>query len=279
AWQMTLVGATVAVGVASAFGGHGAAGRWVPLAIAATAVHVAAMAVWFGGLVALTLNWAAPDDGRSGGAAGLRRFSTMALVMVILVVVSGVVQAYRQLGSWQAFTESSYGGILLWKLALVALILAVASVSRKLVAIDQGRLRRAVLVEVVIAVAIVATTSLLMGSNPTVAAQSGPFSVQLVEGDYLLAVQVTPARVGTNEMHLFLSNATSSLSQPDDVTVRLSDPNSDLAPIDVEIARSGAGHYTAYSAQFPYAADWQLTVTARYNQFDQITFTTTVKVR
>ncbi|MEO6122978.1 MAG: copper resistance protein CopC, partial [Ilumatobacteraceae bacterium] len=308
-WKVATVIATLAVGVASAYGGHGAAGRWVPVAIGATALHVGGMAVWLGGLVMLLLGLG------TAGISGVRRFSNLALAMIGVVIVSGVVQSFRQLGSWTALTSTSYGTLLIWKVALVMLLLAVASLSRKLVqgrliraersdagavadpdpdsvadpdgaagddaaavVTDVARLRRAIAIEVVIALVIVVTTSLLMASNPSAASAGKPFSTQLIDGDYLASITVDPGRVGSNEMHIYLSDAASSLNQPDDVTVAISDPSRDVAPIQIAISRSGAGHFTAYEATFPYAAKWTLTVTARYNDFDDVSFTAVVPI-
>ena len=303
-WKVATVAATLAVGIASAYGGHGAAGRWVPIAISATALHVAAMAVWLGGLVMLVINLA------SAGAAGVRRFSNLALAMVGLVIVSGVVQSFRQLGSWDALTNSSYGTLLIWKVALVSLLLAVASLSRRLVQghliraaghagdhasdeadgdarssegsetppADMARLRRAIAIEVVIALAIVSVTSLLMSSNPSAASAGRPFSSTLYDGDYLVSITVDPGRVGPNEMHLYLQDISSSLNQPDEISVQITDPSREIAPIDIPVTRSGAGHFTGYDATFPYAADWTLTVQARYNEFDEVSFTAVVPI-
>ena len=284
-WTMAAFAATVGVGIASAYGGHGAAGRWVPVGILATALHVAAMAVWLGGLVLLLVEL------RSAGEVGVRRFSNLALGSVAVIVVSGIVQSVRQLGSFDALTSTSYGTLLIWKVVAVIVLIGVATLSRRLVhgrligarrpgeiVTDVPRLRRAIAVEVVIALAIVTLTSLLMASNPSAEGAGRPFSTQLIDGDYLAVITVDPGRSGPNELHLYLSNAVSSLNQPDEVTVEISDPSRDVAPIEIEIFRSGAGHYTGYEATFPYAAEWTMTVRARYNEFDEVTFTTTVPI-
>jgi copper transport protein len=286
AWVVAVIAAAVGAGVVSAYGGHGATGRWVPVGILATALHVVAMAIWLGGLVVVLVEL------RSVGGNGVHRFSNLALGMVAVVVVSGVVQSLRQLDSFDALTDTDYGALLIWKVVAVCALLAVASLSRRLVHArrasrspdedatidDIGRLRRTIAIEVVIAVAIVSLTSLLMAENPAATAAGRPFSTQLIEGGYLASITIDPGRVGANEMHLYLSDAASSLSQPDEVTVEISDPSRDVAPIRLEVARSGAGHFTAYGAVFPYAADWTLTVRVRYGSFDEIVFTATVQI-
>ena len=79
-------------------------------------------------------------------------------------------------------------------------------------------------------------------------------------------------------MHIYLSSPGGSLDQPDDVQVQISDPTRDVAPIDIAVQPAGASHYIADTAEFPYAGTWTLTINARYHQFDEIPFTTSVKI-
>jgi copper transport protein len=274
-WRAGLVLGVLATGAASAYGGHGATGRWIPVGVLATAVHVAGMAVWLGGLVALVLCLG------TLGAAGLRRFSAVALAMIALVVASGVVQGVRQLGSFDALTSTSYGTALIWKSMFVVVLLMIATVSRRIAhrtEIDHQRLRRMLLVETVLAVAIVTATSLLMASNPSTAAAPKPFSATLVDGDRLASITLEPGRTGANELHIYLSSAASSLIEPDAVTVEISDPSRDVAAIQIPVTRSAASHFTTSNATFPYATTWTLVVTVRYG-FDEVQFTAHVPIR
>ncbi|MCU1387420.1 MAG: uncharacterized protein JWL72_758, partial [Ilumatobacteraceae bacterium] len=51
-WRAIALAGLVTTGVVSAYGGHGATGRWIAVGVLATTVHVSAMALWLGGLVA-----------------------------------------------------------------------------------------------------------------------------------------------------------------------------------------------------------------------------------
>jgi copper transport protein len=274
-WRGVTIAGLLAVGVVSAYGGHGATGRWIPVGVAATAVHVAGMAVWLGGLLLLLIEF------RSVTAPAARRFSAIALVMLALVISSGVVQSIRQLGSIHALTNTTYGTLLILKTIVVVVLLAVAFVSRRIIRcsdVDTPRLGRAITIETILAVTIVAFTSVLMAANPSQVAAATPFSVTLTDGDYLASITVEPGHTGPNEMHIYLSDAVSSLAQPDEVTVEISDPSRQVAAIQIPVTRSGAGHFTTSTATFPYATTWTLTITARYNQFDEVKFTAQVKI-
>ncbi|MFD5802171.1 copper resistance CopC/CopD family protein [Streptomyces sp. NPDC127020] len=122
------VGAVLALALASTWGAaeHASAGIQVPLAVASFVLHLLATAVWLGGLVALLVTLRAAPD-----AAVVARFSRIALVSVTVLVATGVYQSWRGLGSWQALTGTTYGRLLLAKVALVTVLLAAAAVSRR----------------------------------------------------------------------------------------------------------------------------------------------------
>ena len=91
--------------------------RWVM--IASDVVHLAAGAVWLGGIVALVVAFRVDVD--TGALAGVvRRFSTSAIVAVVVVAVTGVTMAWIILPSVGELTSTGYGLALLLKVALVA---------------------------------------------------------------------------------------------------------------------------------------------------------------
>jgi copper transport protein len=88
------------------------------------------MVVWLGGLAGLlggVLREEAPADDL---ARALPPFSRLAAGSVTALVVTGVVQSVREVGSPAALVTTTYGWVLLAKLALVLLLLAAAGVSR-----------------------------------------------------------------------------------------------------------------------------------------------------
>ena len=141
---------------------------------------------------------------------------------------------------------------------------------------DRARLRRAVTIESVLAIVVIVLTSLLMAANPSEATASAPFSSTLTSGGYLATITVAPGRVGSNEVHIYLSSPNSSLDQPDNVTVTIQDPSRDVDPISLTVSKAGAGHVIS-TATFPYAATWRMVVTARYD-FDEVKFNADIKI-
>jgi copper transport protein len=116
------------VGVAAV--GHPVAGPLPALAVAVTAVHVAAMACWLGGLAALAAAALLPGFPVRELRPVLVRWSLLAAGLVTALVLSGVLQSVREVGSPVALVSTTYGWVLLAKVALVLAVLAVAAVSR-----------------------------------------------------------------------------------------------------------------------------------------------------
>jgi copper transport protein len=116
--------------LATAATGHAVAGSWPALALGVTAVHVLAMSVWLGGLVAMLLVVLRPDEEDGDFAGAMRRFSRVAFVAVAALVVTGILQTVRELGSPTALVETVYGRLLMAKLTFFLVVLGAAGVSR-----------------------------------------------------------------------------------------------------------------------------------------------------
>ncbi|MEW2808270.1 copper resistance protein CopC [Streptomyces massasporeus] len=118
-----------ALGLTWAAAEHASAGIQVPLAMTSSVLHLLATGVWLGGLVALllTLRRSAGDD----LLEVVPRFSRIAFTSVTVLAVTGVYQSWRGLGSLSALTGTSYGRLLLAKVAGVAVLLLVAGYSRR----------------------------------------------------------------------------------------------------------------------------------------------------
>lgn len=124
-------GAVLAVGLALTWAGaeHASAGIQVPAAMTSSVLHLLAMAVWMGGLPALLLLL----HRASVPSTVVIRFSRLAGASVAVLVLTGVYQSWRGLGSWSALTDTTYGRLLLAKLAAVAVLLAAGALSRRTV--------------------------------------------------------------------------------------------------------------------------------------------------
>lgn len=114
---------------------HASAGIQVPLAVPVAVLHLLAMGVWLGGLITLVAllrhRGAGPGSADVVPASAIGRFSALAFTAVAVLVATGVYQSWRQVGSWEALTTTSYGRILLVKIAAVLLVLCAAAFARR----------------------------------------------------------------------------------------------------------------------------------------------------
>jgi len=129
--------AAIATGVVLALGlllswpatGHPSAGSQVALATPVDVVHLAAMCVWLGGLAVLSLTLLplrrGPDLARA-----LPVFSRVAFSSVVVLIVTGVYQSWREVGTLPAFTGTAYGRLLLVKLIAFVGLIAVGNLAR-----------------------------------------------------------------------------------------------------------------------------------------------------
>ncbi|TVZ93948.1 copper resistance CopC/CopD family protein [Streptomyces sp. BK340] len=236
----TAAALSVALALTWAASEHASAGLQVPPAITSATLHLLAMAAWLGGLtaLALTLRRASPEPAAPLVQA-VTRFSRLAFASVTVLVATGVYQSWRGLGSWQALTDTTYGRLLLAKLAAVALLLAAASRSRRWTtrlaarpaAREQARvpqpaggpplppgpdpapapapapaphphsLRRWVLTEMAVGTLVLVLTTLLTNTLPGRAAAEAAESAPAPDGIRAASVTTVPFDVGTPGGH------------------------------------------------------------------------------
>jgi len=168
--------------------GHAAGSSDHELAVDSLAFHLVGVAVWVGGLAALTLvrGRLAPTQ----LAVVVRRYSALALSCFVAVAGSGVVNAWLRVGTWRGLA-TAYGVLVLVKTAaLVALGAAGAAHRRRTIALldrsdDAKGFWRLVTGElVVMAIAIGAAVALASSAPPNVEATT--------DGDVALALTGYP---------------------------------------------------------------------------------------
>jgi len=147
--------------------------------VSADLVHFGAIAVWAGGLVQLALCLYRPADGEDLGPVATR-FSGIAANAVAAIAISGAVLALRIMPSLSTLWTTKFGLLVLLKVAGFAVLLAVASRSRRVVrrslagspggtttvTADLRKLRQAVAVEVLLSVVVLALAALLTVTPP-----------------------------------------------------------------------------------------------------------------
>lgn len=124
----------VAIGLSLTPGlaGHAATGIQTDVAIPTDALHVLAMAVWLGGLAMLVVALL-PRHDTDELRIVLPRWSTTALGCVVVLVVTGIYQSWRQVGSLGALRDTDSGRLLIAKVLVFAVLVVAAAFARDVV--------------------------------------------------------------------------------------------------------------------------------------------------
>jgi len=298
--RWSLVGGSVVAGalaVTPGLAGHAGSTSPEVANIASDGIHVAAAAVWIGGLVVLLV--AAFPAARLAGAGGLggdlvsvvARFSDVAVGAVAVLVMSGVFRSWVEVRAWRAITES-YGLVLIGKVAVFVPILALGLVNNRLLkpkvqqAEPSGRrrplevVRRFVFVEVSLAVAVLGLTALLVNLPPArvAAGVEGPFISDVRLGEYRLNVLVDPDEVGENEVHLTATTTAGAAAPVQEMRVLFRMPEEGIGPLVGEGVEVAPGHFVVQGRQLSVAGRWVLEIVARTGRFDEEWATATIRV-
>jgi len=265
----------VAVAVASpALVGHTRAFDPVSLLIVTDALHLVAGAVWLGGLVGLALTLPALAARRRDAAALVSRFSTVAAGVLAVLVVSGTLTGWRVVRSWDNLFGTSYGVLLLVKVGIALLAVGVAAWNRwRLLPRAEavvGMLRRTVLAEACLLLAVVTVTGFLVDQPPREQGATVPPGASAVEstmvGDHRVLATLTPGTRGRNTVTVQVQDRA---GEPVDTVAApvVSVASDDVDLGEVEVAPVGAGTYAA-RVVLPAPGQWRVQVSLRTSRFD-----------
>jgi copper transport protein len=284
-----------------ALAGHASTQHPVALVFPLNVLHVLAMSVWVGGLAALLLALPAatralqPRDRTRMLAATLERFSPLALISVCVILATGLVQAYVWVRTPAHLLDTAYGRAVLIKFLLLLVLIALGAFNRRRSVPELSRLaaagdtpgragvllRRALRTEIAVIVVVLGVTAALSSYAPSIDAASGPANLSGRIGPAQLEMTVDPARVGANQIHLYLLNPKdgSQFTGAKEVDVEAMMPSKGIGPLDQTATKAGPGHYIDSSAVLGVPGKWHLTVTVRTSEFDQFTKMFEVHVR
>ncbi|MBO0609279.1 copper resistance CopC/CopD family protein [Myceligenerans salitolerans] len=291
---LVLAGCAGAV-TAPAFTGHTRVATPEALVVGVDVLHLAAGALWLGGLVAIAA--VLGDLSRAdAGAVVLGRFSAWAAGLLAVLVVAGSFLAWRIAGSWDALLDSGYGALLLVKVLTALVAVAVAGWNR-FVLIPRSRatprrkgrgfrsapLVRTALAEAAVLVAVLAVTGFLVDRSPEgdVAVAAGESAVEgAVEsvrlGDVSARITLAPPAVGpatvTIEMTDEAGEPTEGYEAP-----RLSLATDEVDLGTVQVSSLGPGVY-AGDVVLPTTGEWDVRVSLRTTEFDNPVETVTFRV-
>jgi copper transport protein len=276
-WRRTPVPALVlAAGslVTASLAGHAWTAPSRGVAVASDAGHLLAGALWIGGLVALLVALPVTPD----RATLARRFSAGALALVGVVAVTGTISGWQQVRTLDALTSTSYGQLLLAKVAGFVVLVGIGWANRTrlvpLVERSVAPLTQSLRIETVVAAAVLALTAALIHQPPARADAPGPFTtVATAEpadtatagaggagSEARLDVTVDPARAGSNDIHLYFLDPDGLPLAVDAVEVTAA--TNDVPARSLPVTPVTPDHVTVTGASMPSPGTWTVEVTA-----------------
>ncbi len=287
-----------AVLLTSSLASHAAAvPGWSPLAIGADWLHFMAVTAWLGGLASMV--FVLPAVVRAGGTLGaglfakpVARFSNVALVCVVAVVLTGTFQAWLELGSWQALVQTAYGLSVSAKIALTVLMLGFGAlnilvarprlsmrVARRIAALG-GVTRtfgRSVRAELVVGVVVLGVAAVLTGLAPGRAdlapqagSQPGPIDRRLEAQALAPRVRISPATVDQNHFTVELADAGSATVERVQLTLTYLDDDLGSEPLILQPSAGTPGTWEADSSALSQPGPWQADLLVRRQGQDDV---------
>ena len=272
-----------------AIGGQGIEGLIHPIA---DILHLIAAAVWVGALVPLALLLAMTGqdaDTHAVARTATLRFSTLGIVSVATILLTGIINTWYLSGSIDALTETQYGHLLLIKIALFFAMVGVAAFNRlrltpRLVenplvenpdaaAARNARrqLGRNAVIEAAMGAAIIAIVAALgtlpPGSHAHHHESEGPIppdaSFQHIHGiDGMADVMIEPGHVGTANATIHLLNDDLETLAALDVTLTLTAPVPGSKPTTRVATKDSDGVWHVDGIQLPELGNWTVSVGA-----------------
>jgi copper transport protein len=292
-WEWGAGAVAIAIAWTYSAGGHGATTSPTWVSIPDDMLHLLAMATWVGGLIMLVgalLPRREPGELR----AVLSTFSTVAFTAVAVLAASGLYSAFRGIGTVDAIFTTTYGLLVVSKVALLVSILLVANLSRRLVRrrviayamtssivesetehagdeLATERLRRAVFVEALIALVVLGFSAVLVseprGKEALLASRRSPVSATapLTSGTSI-RVTAAPGTHGPVTITATLSDG----SSPTSITATATQQSAQIGPLPIKLRREGPSVYDG-SVTLPVAGAWEIDLVVTTSTFDATT--------
>ena len=273
-----LAGAVLAAGGLS-LSGHAATGG-LPARLLLT-LHALTAAFWLGAFLPL---WALLRRDGAGALPAVRRFATIAIPAVALLLLSGVAQAALHLPGPSALLETTYGMLLLAKAGGALLLLALAGLNHRRLtpALALSRpsapssLRRSIMAEAALATLVLAATAVLSMTSPHRAgaqdhhpAPENGVTIATEAAGLSVTLQARPARAGPNRIDLWLARPDGAAFAAKEVWLEMSRPGAGIAGLRRPMREAAPGRFVLEGPELALPGDWTLRAEILLNDFEQ----------
>jgi copper resistance protein D len=248
--------------------------------LAADALHLLAAGAWLGGLPPLAMLLAAasrPKEPRWAAvtAIAVQRFSLLGMISVATLLASGIANSCYQVGTLNNLFATTYGQLVLIKIALFAAMITLASVNRfyltpRLAAAGNvRRLYQTSLAETGLGFAAIVVVGFLGAMAPASHTHHPPHSlipedaafVHIHSNAGMADVTIMPGRVGTAQASIRLWNDEFQPLAAERLTFTLKPPDA-TKPIVWPAAKNPDGSWEIDGITLPQAGNWTVTIDA-----------------
>ncbi len=235
-----------------------------PKYIALDFIHVVAISIWSGGVLAFALV-AAPSvrDTRALGAMTWR-FSLVALVSVVVLITTGTLQAFDRLVLWEDLYETPYGIALLAKIVLLLGILAFGALNllvwgpRLRRGLEQrAGLLRGVAVESSLFLAVFVAAGFLTALAPPAQTSGAAFDeTQRVDG-LRIEMLVAASNPGRNRYVVRVTQGLTPVTNAEAVLIRFTMVEHDMGIQELTAKERAPGEYVAEGSPTAMFGTWK----------------------
>jgi len=273
--RLCAVLATLCAAAALAMTGHTSSAPPQWLSRPAVFLHVAGLCFWLGSLLPLALALIRTPDPQTP----LARFSKLIPLPLAVLIAAGGGLIWVQVPDVRSLPDTGYGRLLIGKLALAAVLLALAvrnrmSVAPALMAGTPGarrRLFRAIVAEIAVALAILGLVAgWRLTPPPRALAAAGPAFVHLHDGKAMAEITMTPGRPGPVSMTVRLMHEDGTPIAAKELSVSLEQPGLGIEPLIRTGAPTESGVWQVSGLLVPTAGTWTIVVTGLIDDFDKI---------
>jgi copper transport protein len=274
--EVLLVGVAFALLLTPSAAGHASvAGSF---AFVVDAAHVLAAAAWVGGLVFVlgALAISAPGDRWPLAIRSVPRLSLLATGAVGVLLMAGVINAIIEVGALRRLWQSTWGELILVKVALALPLLALGLFNNRVSVpgLESGapspalraRFLRAASAEVALLAVVVGVTAALIAEAPgkDLVAQTTSLTASHAIGPFDASVEVAPGAVGVNTIDMSVRSGARRPPAIGEVALAADPPAaSRLAPLNLNVVRLSPTRFRVASAAFARAGTWHLDATVR----------------
>jgi len=282
-WSAGALVLAIIVRIGPAWTGHAGAtpGLAGEFPLAADALHLLAAGTWLGGLPPLALLLAARPQKEPRWAAmtaiAVRRFSLLGVISVGALLASGIINSWYEVGTINNLFTTSYGRLVLIKIALFAAMVLFASVNRfyltpRLATAGTVRLLcHTSIAEIGLGFAAVAVVGFLGAMAPashthrhpahTTVAQGAAF-VHIHSNAGMADVTIMPGRVGTAQASIRLWNEEFEPLAAERLTLALTPPGRAAKPVIRPAAKDQDGSWKVDAIALSQAGNWTVAIDA-----------------